>query len=99
MALCMHVTRYSRGHGLLYAVACMSLTMKALAAAAWVLHWSGIIVMLYEVMSWLCFGYVTAVDTAAASARRETVLWLPCQSGETKRVSRSYSSLSLLPAS
>ena len=95
----MHVTRYSLGHGLLDAVACMSLAVKALAAAAVVLHWSDIIVTLYEVMLWLRYGYVMAAATAAASARREAASWLPCQSGEDKRVCSSYSSLSLLPAS
>ena len=45
--------------------------MKALAAAALVLHWSDIIVTLYEVMLWLRYGYVMAAATAAASARRE----------------------------
>ena len=33
--------------------ACKSSTMKALAAMALGLHWSGIMVMLYEVMLWL----------------------------------------------
>ena len=54
----MHVSRCSLGHGLLDAVACMSLTVKALTAAALVLHWTGIIVKLYEVMAmlWLSYG-------------------------------------------
>ena len=56
-------------------------------------------VMLYGVMLWLRYGYVMAAATAAASARREAASWLPCQSGEDKRVCSSYSSLSLLPAS
>ena len=44
--------------------ACMSSTMKALAAAALELHWSNITIMLYEVMFWLhiarlwlCYGF------------------------------------------
>ena len=55
--------------------ACASFTMKALAAAAALgQHWSGNMVMLYEVMFWLHYGYVMAVATAAASARREAML-------------------------
>ena len=46
-------------------------------------------VMLYEVMFWLRYGYVMAVATAAASARREAMLQLPCQPGENKRVCSS----------
>ena len=38
--------------------ACMSFPMKALAAAALEPHLSGIMVMLYEVTSWLCYGYI-----------------------------------------
>ena len=37
--------------------ACVSSTMKALASAESGLHWSGIMVMLYEVMLCLCYGY------------------------------------------
>ena len=50
-------------------------------------------------MSWLRYGYVIAAAMAAASARREAVLWLPCQPGKNKRVSSSYGSSSLLSAS
>ena len=53
---------------------CISFTMKALAAAALGQHWRGIMVMLYEVMFWLHYGYIMAVATAAASARREAML-------------------------
>ena len=82
--------------------------MKALASAESGLHWSGIMVMLYEVMLclcygytmvmlWLHYGYVMAATPAAASARRDAVL---CQPGENNvSAVRSYSSLSLLPAS
>ena len=38
--------------------ACMSFTMKALAAASLGLHWRGIMFMLYEVMLCLRYGYV-----------------------------------------
>ena len=44
----------------------------------------------------LHYGYVVATAMAAASARREAVLQLPCQPGECKQVCSSYSSLSLL---
>ena len=46
--------------------ACMHFAVKALAAAAPGLHWSGT-AMLYERTFWLCYGY----DAAAAPARRE----------------------------
>ena len=39
-------------------------------------------VMLCEVMLWLCYGYVAAAATAAVSARKEAVLWPPCQPGD-----------------
>ena len=35
-------------------------------------------VMLYEVILWLCYGYIVAAATAAVLARREAVLWLSC---------------------
>ena len=54
--------------------ACTSFTMKALAAAALGQHWSGNLVMLYEVMLWLHYSYVMAVTMVAASARREAML-------------------------
>ena len=65
---------------------CMNLTMKPLAAAALGLHWSDIMVMLYEVMLWLPYGYVMAAAMAAKSAKRKAVLWLLCQPGENKCV-------------
>ena len=55
--------------------ACRSFTVKALAAAALELHWSTRLCL-------GCYGYVMAVATAAASARREAVFQLPCQPGE-----------------
>ena len=44
-------------------------------------------------------GYAVVAATAAASARMEAVLSLPCQSGENKHVCSPYSRVSLLPAS
>ena len=70
--------------------------MKALAAAALGLHWSDIMFMLYEVMLWLHHDYVVTAAMVAESARRDTVLWLPCQPGENKCVCSCYCSLSLL---
>ena len=80
IALCVHITRYSLGHSLLLLHklhlknpggcvqhTCTSVTMKALAALG--LPWSGIMVMLREIMLWLLFGYVM-------------LLWLLCQPGE-----------------
>ena len=43
-------------------------------------------------LSWLCYGSFVAAAMAAASERREAVLWLPCQPGENKRVCSSYGS-------
>ena len=48
---------------------------------------------------WFLYSYVMAATVAAVSARRETVLWLPCQPEENKLVCSSYGSLSLLSAS
>ena len=48
---------------------------------------------------WLCYGYVVAAATAAASARREAVLRLLCQPGENKHICSSCGSSCLLPAS
>ena len=65
------------------------------------LHWGYI-----GETSWLCYDSVMAslwlccdCCYGAASARRETVIWLPCQTGENKPVCRSYGSPSLPPAS
>ena len=80
--------------------ACVSSTRKALAAALG-LHWSGITVIrdCDMAMSGLHYGYVAGAALAAASARREAVLRLPCQAGENKNMCSSYGSLSLLPGS
>ena len=104
----MCITRYSLGHGLPCAVhlymgyfvqyTYMGTIWEAFAAALG-LHWSDTIVMLCEVMKWLHYGYAMTASTAAASARREAVLWLPCQPGENKCLCISYGSLHLLPAS
>ena len=51
-----------------------SFTTKALAATALGLHWNGIMVMLYEVMSWLCYCYIMVTLWV--------LLWLLCQPGE-----------------
>ena len=40
-------------------------------------------VMLHEILLWLGYGYVMAAATGTALARREAVLWLPCQSGDS----------------
>ena len=47
--------------------------MRALAAAALGLHWSGITVMLYETILWPYYGYVVTAALSAASARRKAV--------------------------
>lgn len=41
--------------------------MEALAATTLGLHWSNIMIMLYELMVWLCYGYVAAIAMVAAS--------------------------------
>ena len=51
--------------------------MKALDAAASGLHWNDILVMLYEVLFWLHYGYAVAAAMAAALARGEALWWLP----------------------
>lgn len=56
-------------------------------------------VMLWEIMLWLLFGYVMTAAVAAVSARREAVFWPPRQPGENKCACISYRSLHLLPAS
>ena len=56
--------------------------MKALGVAALGLHWRDITVMLCEVMFCLPYGYVMPAAMAAASARREALLWLLCQPGD-----------------
>ena len=96
LALHMHIMRLSLGHWLLWT---MSFTMRALAAAASGLHWSGIMVMLYEIILWPHYGYVVAAALTAVSARRKAVWWLLCQPGENKCVCSSYISSHLLPAS
>ena len=63
--------------------------MKALAVAALGLHWGNIMVMLYEVILWLCYGYVVAAATAAVSERRESVLWPLFQPGGNKGINMS----------
>ena len=52
----------------------MSLTMKVLAATVLGLHCSDIVTMLYEVMLWLCYGYVLVMLWL--------LLWLLSQLGE-----------------
>ena len=37
-------------------------------------------------MLWLDYDFVMVAALAAVSARREAVLWLPCQPGENKHV-------------
>ena len=58
--------------------------MKALAAAALGLHWGSVMLMLYEVLLWVCYGYIMVM------------LWLLPQL--LHQVCGSYNSLSLLPA-
>ena len=72
---------------------------EGFAAVALGLHCSGIMVMLCEVMLWLCYSYVAAAAMAAVSAWKEAMLWPPCQPGENKSVCTSYGSSHLLPAS
>ena len=56
-------------------------------------------VMLCEVVLRLRYSYVAAAATAAASARKEAVLWPPSQPGEDKPVCSSYGFSRFLPAS
>ena len=54
-------------HFVLYS--CKNFTTKALAAAALGLDWSDIMIMLCEVILWLCYSYVVAAATAAVLHR------------------------------
>lgn len=51
----------------------MTFTVEALAATALVLHLCNIMIMLYELMLWLCYDYfmvyVAAIAMVAASVR------------------------------
>ena len=76
--------------------------MKILAAAALGLYWSDIMVILREVMLGFHYGHIMVIPAAAAAAalaRKEAVLWLPCHPGENKRVCSPYGYSHLLPAS
>ena len=103
MALRMSIMRYSLGHGLLCALYLHELHRGSpgCCCTETTLEWHhGDVIRGYVMaMSWLRYGYVIAAAMAAASARREAVLWLPCQPGKNKRVSSSYGSSSLLSAS
>ena len=47
---------------------------------------------------WLHYDYIVAAAMAPTTARREAVLWLPCQPGENIHVCTSYgSSISFQP--
>ena len=61
MELCMYVTRYLLGCGLLCAVHLYELHHKARAAAALGLHWSNTMVMFYEVLLRLHYGYILVI--------------------------------------
>ena len=61
----------------------------------WLLHQPGENTFMAAVLSRkgsVVLGYAVAAAMAAASARREAVLWLPCQPGENKHVCSSYGS-------
>ena len=49
-------------------------TVEALAATTLGLHWSNIVMMLYELMVWLCYSYFMVM--------LQLLLWLLHQSGE-----------------
>ena len=61
VALRTHITRYSLGHRLLCTVCLYELPQKAMAAVALGLHQSSLMVMLYEIMLWLCHGYYMVI--------------------------------------
>ena len=95
----MHVMRCSIGQGLLCAVGLYELPQESPGCCCTGAIMGSIIVMLYEVILWLRYGYVVAAATAAVSERRESVLWPLSQPGGNKHVCSSYGSSSLLPAS
>ena len=43
--------------------------MEAMAATASGLHWSNIMIMLYDLVLWLLYGYVVAIAMVVASVR------------------------------
>ena len=49
--------------------ACMRFTVEAMAATASGLHWSNIMIMLYDLVLWLLYGYVVAIAMVVASVR------------------------------
>lgn len=58
-----------------------------LGAAALRLHWRSAMVMLYEVMLWVHYGYVVVLYGCCYScyiSQREAVLWMPCQPKENE---------------
>ncbi|CAM9288786.1 unnamed protein product [Rangifer tarandus platyrhynchus] len=90
----MCVTRYLLGRGLLCAAHLYELHHKALAAAALGLHWSNTMIMFYEVLLRLHYGYILVM------------LWLPLglqhQPGERVcygcRASQERINLSAIPS-
>ena len=76
--------------------------MKALAAAALGIHWRNVMVMLHEVMLWLCYGFIMVMLWLLLWLRRqpaERLRYGYCARQESKPVCRSHGSSSLLPAS
>ena len=65
-------------------------TMKALAAAALGLHWNNTLVMLYEVMLWLCCYYIMVILWLLLQPLhkpRERLYYGSCASQERRKVS------------
>lgn len=103
MSLRTHIMRHSLGHGL-------AVWGRPVRVSPWKLrllqHWGykewqrGYVMWGYITAPWwLHDGYIVAAAVTVESARREAVLWLPCQPGDSERLCSPHGSLSLLPAS
>ena len=81
--------RCSLGHSLLCVVGLYKLHHESPGCCCIGATLGNIMVMLYEVILWLCYGYVVAAATAAVSERRESVLWPLFQPGGNKGINMS----------
>ena len=95
----MCITRYSLGCGLLCTVHLHEHHRESPGCCCFGLYQSDTMFVLYEVMLWLHCDYVVTDALVAESARRDAVLWLPCQPGENKCVCSSDGFSSILSAS
>ena len=82
--------------------ACISFTMKVLASAALGLHWGSIMVMLCELMFWLCYDYIMVMLWLLLQlmCQPEERLCYDCHASQERiNMCNSYGSSSILPPS